>query len=65
MYDDLRKMYADMHTHTDAHIIIYPCMQPHTQSREQPYPTLITDCGTKLTFYLEAIITWPNYIHDN
>ena len=72
--DDLRKMYAYIHTHTHnyiyiyiyacscmhtcTHIIIYIYACSHTQSHEQPYQTLIKDCGTKLTFYLEAIITF-------
>ena len=35
------------------HMHTYTYMQPHTQ----PYTRLVKNCGTKLTFYLEAIIT--------
>ena len=30
----------------------------HTAAYAQAYTTLVKNCGTKLTFYLEPIITW-------
>ena len=61
MSDNLRKMYAYMHTQRCTHNYIYIYACSHTQSHEQPYQTLHQRLRHKADFLLgllEAIITF-------